>query len=114
MLGTIPSHGCQLSLLQTFWYQNELYKSIGYRDRILPKYGHGRGHFLTIRQFLKFSMPAKYLCYDVLLLFQVKLALINRVHTQFGPAPRVYACYQCQKSFFETLSLLLPHACVHA
>ena len=63
MLGTIPSQGCQLSLLRTFWYQNELPKSFGSRDRILPKYGHGRGHFLTFRQFLKFIMPANYLFY---------------------------------------------------
>ena len=76
MLGTIPSQGCQLSLLRTFWYQIELPKTFGSRDRILPKYGHG--HFLTlIQQFLKFSMHAKYLCYDVFKLFQVKLALTN-------------------------------------
>ena len=42
MLRTIPSQGCQLSLLQTFWYQNELPKTVGSRDKILPKYGHGR------------------------------------------------------------------------
>ena len=36
---------CKLSLLQTFWYQIELPKSFGSRDRILPKYGHGRGRF---------------------------------------------------------------------
>ena len=59
MLGTIPSQACQLSLLRTFWYQNELPKSYGSRDRILAKYGRGHGHFLT------FSTPAKYLCYDV-------------------------------------------------
>ena len=58
--------GPPLSLLQKFWYQNELPMSFGSQDKILPKYGHhGRGHFLTFRQFLKFSMPAKYLCYDV-------------------------------------------------
>ena len=73
MLGTIPS----------FWYQNELPKSFGSRDGILPKYGHGRGHFLIFCQFLKFSMPAKYLC------FQVESALTNSMHTQFGPAPRI-------------------------
>ena len=65
MLGTIPSQGCQLSLLGTFWYKNELPNPFSSRDRILPKYGHERCHFLTFRQFLKFSMPAKYLCYDV-------------------------------------------------
>ena len=45
MLGTIPSQGCQLSLLRAFRDQNELPKSFGSQDRILPKYGHGRGHF---------------------------------------------------------------------
>ena len=63
MLGTIPSQGCQLSLLRTFWYQNELPKSFGSQDRILPKYGHGRGRFGIFRKFLKFSnMPSKQFC----------------------------------------------------
>ena len=57
--------GCQLSLLRTFWYQNELPKSFGSRDRILLKYGHGRGHFRIFRQYLKFVIPRKYLSYDV-------------------------------------------------
>ena len=61
MLGTIPSQGCQLSLLQTFWYQNELLKSFGSRDRILPKYWHGRGHFRIFRQYLKLVITRKYL-----------------------------------------------------
>ena len=67
MLGTIPSQGCQLSLLRTFWYQNELPKSFGSQDRILPKYGHGRGNFRIFRQYLKFVITRKYLSYDVLL-----------------------------------------------
>ena len=57
--------GCQLSLLRTFWYQNELPKSFGSRDRILLKYGHGRGHFRIFRQYLKFVIPRKCLSYDV-------------------------------------------------
>ena len=65
MLGTIPLQGYQMSLLQTFWWKNERCKSFGSRNIILPKYGHGRGHFRIFRQFLKFSMPTKYVCYDV-------------------------------------------------
>ena len=40
MLVTIPSQGWQLSLLQTFWYQNELPRSFCSQDGILPKYEH--------------------------------------------------------------------------
>ena len=65
MLGTIPLQGYQMSLLQTFWWKNELSELFGSRDRILSKYGHGRGHFRIFRQFLKLGMPAKYLRYDV-------------------------------------------------
>ena len=52
MLETIPSQGCQLSLLQKFWYQNKLPKSFSSRDGILPEYGHRRGHFGIFHQFL--------------------------------------------------------------
>ena len=44
---------------ESFWYQNESSKSFGSQDRILPKYGHGRGRFGIFRQFLKFSKPSK-------------------------------------------------------
>ena len=59
MLGTIPFQGYEMSLLRTVWYKNELSRSFGSRDGILPKYGHGRGRFGIFRQFLKFSMPSK-------------------------------------------------------
>ena len=49
-----------------FWWENELSKSFGSRDRILPKYRHGRGHFRIFRQYLKFIMSLKYLPYDVI------------------------------------------------
>ena len=46
-----PFQGLQMSLLQTFWWENELSKLFGSCDRILPKYGYGRGHFRIFRQY---------------------------------------------------------------
>ena len=40
-----PFQGLKMGILRTFWWENELSKLFGSRDRILPKYGHGRGHF---------------------------------------------------------------------
>ena len=54
IIGKIPFHGLQMVLLQTFGWKNELSKSFSSRDRILPKYGHGRGHFRIFRRYLKF------------------------------------------------------------
>ena len=56
-----------MGLLRTFWWENEPSKLFGFRYRILPKYGHGRGHFWIFSQYLKFVMPLPYE-YDV---FQV-------------------------------------------
>ena len=45
-----------MGILRTFWWKNKLSKLFGSRDRILPKYGHGCGHFRILRQYLKFVM----------------------------------------------------------
>ena len=58
MLETIPSQGYQLSLLRKCWYQNKLPKSLNSsRDKILPEYGHRRGHFGIFQQFLNLVWP---------------------------------------------------------
>ena len=53
LLGTIPS----LSLLRTFWYQDELPKSFGSRDKILPKYGHRGPGVAVLGFFANFLKP---------------------------------------------------------
>ena len=67
IIGKISFHGLQMGLLQTFGWENELSKLFSSRDRILPKYGHGRGQFRIFRRYLKFVMSLKYLDlpYDV-------------------------------------------------
>ena len=50
--------GLSSDSLANIWYQNELLKSFGSRDRILPIYGHGRGRFGIFRQ--SHNLPSHY------------------------------------------------------
>ena len=92
-------------------------KPSGNQNKILPKFGHF--HFaqscLKICHFLDFSptfeikyrMLAKYLRFDVYLLFQVSLAVTNEVHTQLGAAIRVLVVLELKKGT-HLLSSLPP------
>ena len=89
MLGTIPLQGYQMSLLRTFWWENELSKLFGSRDRILPKYGHGRGRFGICCLVKKFCNHSDIVAKHVPELFQLDLAVDLKMHTASGWGTRV-------------------------